>query len=358
MEDEVRQFFRTVGRGRLKKIWQRVKTGDWDDLEGEERRYAEAMADHRDEYFDGFEVADARLLDPETDTDAYLHVSMHVVIDGQLQQKEPIEAVQLYNALRRKKTDHHEAVHLLAAFFVPFLFDVLKTGREFDMDGYRRLLKKFKSRKAEKIWELLDREVYSQEADAGDALFDGIYRLRIELEDIHPPVWRRILIPADASFADLHVAVQGAMGWEDAHLHRFEVVDPNTDQKMLIGRPLEDDGWEDNVLPGWQYGIADFIDSERPECRYVYDYGDNWQHRVVLEAVVFADPEKTYPTCIGGERACPPEDVGGVSGYQHLLQILKDPDHERFGKVREMLGEDFDPERFDPKEVIFSAPEN
>ncbi|MGD8368952.1 MAG: DUF1841 family protein [Desulfobacterales bacterium] len=354
MEDEVRQFFRTIGRGRLKRIWQRVKAGDLADLQGEDRRYAAAMADHRDEYFDEFETGDARVFDPKTETDAYLHVSLHVILEGQLAQKEPVEAVQLYNALKRNNTAHHEAIHILAAVFVPFLFDVLKTGCEFDMEGYRRLLKKAKTRKPEKIWALLEREAYSEDAAAGGDPPEGLYRLRIELEDITPRIWRRILVPASASFADLHAAVQGAMGWADAHLHRFEVRDPNTGQKMFFGRPLEQDGWEDNVLPGWQYGIVDFIDPDRPDCRYVYDYGDNWRHRIVLEAVVAAEPEKTYPVCIGGERACPPEDAGGAAGYQDLLRILGDPDHERYEEIRKRVG-DYDPERFDPLEVTFSV---
>jgi hypothetical protein len=120
---------------------------------------------------------------------------------------------------------------------------------------------------------------------------------------------------------------------------------------------MEEDGWEDNVLPGRRYGIADFINPERPDCRYVYDYGDNWRHRVVLEAVVAPEPGRTYPVCLEGERACPPEDVGGAAGYEDLLGILKDPGHERFDEMRRRVG-DFDSEKFDPLKVIFPAPEN
>ncbi len=356
MEEELRQFFGTVGRGRLKKIWQQVKAGNDGGLEGEDRRYADAMEEHKDEYHDAFERAAERFLDPDVDTDAYLHVSFHVIIENQLREKSPIEAVQLYNALRKKKIPHHEAVHMLAAVFVPFLFDVLKTGCEFDREGYRRLLKKAKGRKPEKIWDMLDREVYDEDLDGG-AFSDGVYRLRIELEDIEPPIWRRILIPAGASFRDLHAAIQTAMGWEDAHLHRFEVLDPNTGQKVFIGRPLEDDGWEDNVLPGWQYGIADFISPETPQCRYVYDYGDNWTHRIRLEETFPVEPEKTYPVCLDGERACPPEDVGGPAGYEDLLRILQDPNHGRCKEIRERVG-DFDPEHFDPSEVVFTSPDS
>jgi len=358
MEEEVTEFFKTIGRGRLKRIWQRVKAGDVSGLEDEDRRYAALMEEHKADYFEAFEVADDRVFDPNAEVDAYLHVAVHRIIETQLDENDPIEAVQLYNALMGYGVSHHEATHLLAAVWIPFLFDGLQAGSEFDREGYRRLLKKAKSRTPDKIWDMLHQEAYPEDPAADEGRPDRVFRLRIELEDLSPPVWRRILIPASATFLDLHAAIQGAMGWEDAHLHRFEVIDPNTDQKMLIGRPLEDERWADNVVSGWQYGIADFIDQKRPECRYVYDYGDNWQHRVVLEAVVFAGPETAYPVCVEGERSCPPEDVGGVPGYQDLLQILKDPDHERFGEVREMLGEDFDPERFDPKEVIFSAPEN
>ncbi|MCF8078765.1 MAG: plasmid pRiA4b ORF-3 family protein [Desulfobacterales bacterium] len=356
MEQELREFFKTIGRGRLKKIWQQVKAGKVNDLESEDRRYADLMEEHKDEYFEAFEKADDRHLDPDADTDAYLHVSFHRMVEQQLDDSDPIEAVQLYNALRGKRVSHHDAVHLLAAVFIPFMFDVLKTGGEFDQEGYRRLLKKAKGRKPEKIWDMLDREVYDEDLDGG-AFPEGVYRLRIELEDIDPPVWRRILIPAGATFRDLHAAIQVAMGWEDAHLHRFEVRDPNTGQKTFIGRPLKDDGWEDNVRPGWQYGISDFIGPETPQCRYVYDYGDNWTHRIRLEETLPSEPEKTYPVCLEGERACPPEDVGGPAGYEDLLGILQDPRNERYEEILEMIG-DFDPEHFVPAEVVFTSPDS
>ena len=351
-----RQFFRTIGRGRLKNIWQQAKTGDVGNLEGEDRRYATVMLDHRDEYFDEFEAPDTRIVDPESETDAYLHVSLHVILEAQLDQKEPVEAVQLYNALKRKKTSHHDAIHILAAVFVPFLFDVLKTGGTFDMAGYRRLLKKAKTRKPEKVWELLDREAYREEDDLDEDTGGLAYRFRIELEDIQPPIWRRILIAAAASFADLHSAVQGAMGWEDDHLYRFEVRDPATGRMMFLGRPLEDDGWEDNVLPGWQHGIVDFITPDRPDCQYVYDYGDNWRHRVSVEEAVALEPDRSYPVCLDGARACPPEEIGGPSGYADLLRILQDPEDEGYEKICKRVGV-FDPERFDPGEVAFSPPD-
>ena len=356
MEQELREFFKTIGRGRLKKIWQQVKAGKANDLKGEDRRYADLMEEHKEEYFEAFDKADDRHLDPEADTDAYLHVCFHRMVEQQLDDGDPIEAVQLYNALRGEKVSRHDAVHLLAAVFIPFMFDVLKSGGDFDQEGYRRLLKKAKGRKPEKIWDMLDREVYDEDLDGG-AFSEGVYRLRIELEDIDPPVWRRILISVGATFRDLHAAIQAAMGWEDAHLHRFEVRDPNTGQNMFIGRPLEDDGWEDNVRPGWQYGIADFIRPETPQCRYVYDYGDNWTHRIRLEETLPVEPGKTYPVCLEGERACPPEDVGGVAGYEDLLGILQDPENDRYEEVMEMIG-DFDPEHFDPSEVVFTSPDS
>jgi hypothetical protein len=356
MEDEVRQFFRSVGRGRLKELWRRVKAGQVAELEGDDRHYAEVMTAHREAYFDEFEMDDASLLDPETDTDAYLHVALHVIIENQLSAKAPVEAAQLYNALARKKIDRHEAIHILAAVFVPFLFDVLKTGCEFDMAGYRRLLKKAKTRKPEKIWDLLDREAYGEQADFDGDAAGAAYRLRIELEDIDPPVWRSILVPAGASFLELHAAIQSAMGWQDRHLHRFEVRDPVSGEMRFIGRPLEDDAWEDNVLAGWQYGIADFIGPQQPECVYVYDYGDNWRHRVFVEAAVAVAPDRSCPACLDGARACPPEDVGGPPGYADFLRILQDPEDDRYAEIREWVG-DFDPERFDPGEVVFSAAE-
>lgn len=357
MEEELQQFFKMIDRGRLKKVWQQVKAGKVNDLEGEDRRYAELMEEHKDEYYEAFEMAEDRHLDPDADTDAYLHVCFHLMVEQQLEENDPIEAVQLYNALRRKKTSHHDAVHLLAAVYIPFLFDVLHAGGEFDQEGYRRLLKKAKGRKPEKIWDMLEQDVYDEDRSPGGATSERVFKMRIELEGIDPPIWRRILIPAGATFGDLHAAIQGAMGWEDTHLHRFEVRDPDTGAKMFIGRPLEDEGWQDNVQPGWQYGIADVIGPEAPQCRYVYDYGDNWVHRIVLEGELGVDPNLAYPVCLEGERACPPEDVGGVAGYEDLLRILQDPGNERHEEVREIIG-DFDPERFDPSDVVFTSTES
>ncbi len=357
MEEELRQFFKSIGRGRLKKIWRKVAAGDTGDLQGEDRRYAAQMAEHSKEYFEAFEAADTRHLDPDSETDAYLHVSLHVIVESQLESKDPAEAAALCQSLEDKGCSHHEAVHLLAAVFVPFLFDVLKTGSEFDREGYRRLLKKAGPLPPEEIWEMLEQEAYGEEDAAEESLSEKVYRLRIELEGAEPPIWRRILVPAAATFSDLHAAIQGAMGWKDRHLHRFEVRDPDTGRPRFFGRPLEDDRWQDNVSPGAGRKIAGFLHPQDPQCRYVYDYGDNWVHRVVLEEVLPMEPGGTYPVCLEGERACPPENVGGLAGYEDLLRVLGDPEDERHEEIRLRVG-GFDPDRFDPNEAVFASPES
>jgi tetratricopeptide (TPR) repeat protein len=183
-----------------------------------------------------------------------------------------------------------------------------------------------------------------------------VCQLRIELDHVAPPVWRRIQVPYSATFRELHLAIQNAMGWTDSHLHEFHVEPPFGRSPVRIGTPDPELGGG-AILPDWEVKLDAFLTPERPQVRYVYDFGDEWSHSLRLEHVAPADPEVTYPRCVGGERACPPEDVGGPPGYERLLAALRDADPD--DEARELLdwvGEDFDPERFDPRAVRFEHP--
>lgn len=185
---------------------------------------------------------------------------------------------------------------------------------------------------------------------------DTVLQLKITLEDVLPKIWRRVLIPADATFWDLHCAIQDAMGWDDTHLHGFYVANPETGLCDPIGIPNEDLAEEDDFLPAWDVPIGLYLRQKRDEASYLYDYGANWEHTVVLEKLLPRDPSATYPLCTEGARACPPEDCGGPSGYGSLVEILatpSDPEHE---EMKEWAGEDFDPEAFDPADVYFDDP--
>lgn len=184
--------------------------------------------------------------------------------------------------------------------------------------------------------------------------FERIYQFKITLKGIEPSIWRRIHVPETYSFWDLHVAVQDAMGWQDGHLHDFAVLNPHTRKKERIGIPDED--FELETLPGWELNISDYISIKNSTATYVYDYGGNWEHVIKFKKILPRDNETKYPRCIDGKRACPPEDCGGVYGYQEFLEAIMDPGHEEHEDMLSWAGEDFEPEVFDPHKVRFDDP--
>lgn len=185
--------------------------------------------------------------------------------------------------------------------------------------------------------------------------FNQVYQFKITLQGIKPPIWRRIQVPETYTFWDLHVAIQDAMGWLDYHLHEFEILNPSTDSMVNIGLP--DDDFGRRVLLGWNQKIADYFTMENPSADYMYDFGDGWEHRIQLEKILPREKNVTYPVCIKGKRACPPEDCGGVGGYEHFLEIIKNPEHDEYEEMLEWAGGAFDPEHFDPKEINFDDPD-
>ena len=150
------------------------------------------------------------------------------------------------------------------------------------------------------------------------------------------------------------------MGWYDCHLHEFEIIYPLIDFKVNIGIPNEEPIWEltwnKKVLPGWKQKISDYFSKENQSANYIYDFGDNWEHKITLEKILPREKNISYPICIKGERACPPEDCGGSYGYEDFLKIIGDPDDEQHEEMLEWIGGEFDSEHFDPKEVVFDDP--
>lgn len=184
-----------------------------------------------------------------------------------------------------------------------------------------------------------------------------IYQFKIVMHDIQPEIWRRIQVRSSYSFWDLHVAIQDAMGWEDYHLHEFIFNDPKTKQKLFIGIPDEDDWGDKVVLAGWDLKISDYFSLETPEAQYDYDFGDGWEHTIILEKILPAEPRQKYPKCLDGKRACPPEDCGGIYGYESLNLILQTPNHPEYKEKIRWLGGKFDPEKFNPEKVKFDNPD-
>ncbi len=185
--------------------------------------------------------------------------------------------------------------------------------------------------------------------------YKNVYQFKIILDDIKPPIWRRIQVPENYTFWDLHVAIQDAMGWTDSHLHQFRIASPKPSKTKYIGLPDEEDFGQE-TLKGWEEAISQWFGFDKNKImRYDYDFGDNWGHKIILEKIFPGDGGK-YPRCIDGARACPPEDCGGVGGYEDLLNIVKNPKHPEYKDMLEWLGGDFTVEEFDCKEVIFDSP--
>ncbi len=194
----------------------------------------------------------------------------------------------------------------------------------------------------------------------------GILQVRIGLRDVAPMIWRRLQIPDAYSFWDLHVAIQSAFGWNDSHLHEFSVQAPSTDRPPLrFGIPLPDDDLrrpEDRPLPGWKHRVSDHLAVGQPGVTYLYDFGDHWEHAVLLEDKLEPLPGERYPRCVAGERAGPPDDCGGPHGYVSLLEILADPQAEDHAEIKTWtssikgLRDAFDPEAFDEQQINFANP--
>ena len=170
-----------------------------------------------------------------------------------------------------------------------------------------------------------------------------IARLRITLDDVTPAVVRLIEVPLSIRLDDLHLVIQVVMGWENYHLYEFRLDD------MAWGI-LDPDGvfTDDDPLPAKKATLADLIAGGNTTAfQYAYDFGDGWEHTVVVEAIADADPGVVYPRLVTAEGQCPPEDVGGPWGYAEYLEAINDPQHERHDEMIEWRGPGFDPSAID-----------
>lgn len=184
-----------------------------------------------------------------------------------------------------------------------------------------------------------------------------VLQFLVEIKGISPHIWRRIQVPANYNFWDLHVAIQDALGWWDCHLHHFEIKGKGKRKMTRIGIPdFSGSGDLPEVFPGWEILATAHFNDFGIQAAYEYDYGDEWLHQVTLEGYLFRDPKVNYPVCIDGERACPPEDCCGINGYKNVLAVLADPEHEGYNEMRVWIGKDWDPEKFNPAEVNFDNP--
>ncbi|MBR9977419.1 MAG: DUF1186 domain-containing protein, partial [Bacteroidetes bacterium] len=195
---------------------------------------------------------------------------------------------------------------------------------------------------------------------------EQVLQFRVELQHIAPPVWRRIQVPSWYSLWDLHVAIQDAMGWLDSHLHTFRFAGEEW-ENVEFGIPAEDDMYEEEmnltVEPGWLHAADALFRETGDSAQYEYDFGDSWLHEVVFEGNVPAEKDASYPRCVDGARACPPEDCGGPAGYDRILVALASPEDEEARELVSWLASGvtryppFEPERFDIAELRFDDPD-
>ena len=172
-----------------------------------------------------------------------------------------------------------------------------------------------------------------------------VFQLKITLVGFKPLIWRRIQVE-NCTLDKLHEHIQTAMGWTNSHLHHFHL------GKQLYGDPdLMQENFEEL---GYKASTATKLSEIVPKSGkrfsfcYEYDFGDSWEHEIVVEKIVDPAPGERYPACVEGQRACPPEDCGGVWGYADLLEAIGNPQHESHDELQEWLGGSFDPEAFDP----------
>ncbi len=162
--------------------------------------------------------------------------------------------------------------------------------------------------------------------------------LRIELEGIEPLIWRRAAVRTSMNLRAVHRVIQAAMGWLDCHLWEFEA----NERKYSLLIPDEPD-WNERVEDATRTTLSALLNNGVRTFGYVYDMGDYWEHRIIVERLKAVEPGAVYPQFLGGERRCPPEDCGGVPGYYEFLDNLASKQHEKRKAVLDWYGGSYDP---------------
>jgi hypothetical protein len=165
-----------------------------------------------------------------------------------------------------------------------------------------------------------------------------VYTLRITLRSVEPEVWRRIVVRSETPLATFARILERAMGWEGYHLHMLDV------GGILFGEPDED---ADYVINERGITVRHVLPRVGSALRWDYDFGDGWEHDVVVEGIEAPKPKGRYPICLDGARACPPEDCGGVTGYERLRAALADSHDSEHDEYVTWAPEGFDPDVFD-----------
>jgi hypothetical protein len=168
-----------------------------------------------------------------------------------------------------------------------------------------------------------------------------LYHLRIALREIKPEIWRTFVIDGETPFSELHEIIQIVMGWENEHLYKFDF-----ENQAIVDRSEEENFVQKKAFDSNVITLNKLNLQKGQKFYYTYDFGDNWEHEIIVEDVEKTTPI-SYPICIAGEHSCPPENCGGTAGYLDLLKALKRPQSKAYKDYRSWLGGDFDPEDFD-----------
>jgi len=265
-----------------------------------------------------------------------LHISMHEIVANQLWNDDPPGAWAAAKRALEAGHERHDVLHALADVATRHVWFALHEGRPHDPVAYDRDLAAIEPEPVSR------RERREARRSGGGARprtgSPDVLRLTVTLRSVDPPVWRRVDVPGSLTLADLHDVLQVAMGWEDCHPHRFVA------GKREYGPPDPDDPSGGRTAD--EAGVLLRAVLRRPgnALVYEYDFGDGWEHDVVLDEVRSGTGGAV---CVDGERACPPEDCGGAWGYAQLCAAVADPSHPDAADLREWVGPDFDPERFD-----------
>jgi Plasmid pRiA4b ORF-3-like protein/Domain of unknown function (DUF1841) len=296
----------------------RLNPGDPDErrllIEGDHPEYHGALTDPA---FDGeIEGVNPRL-----------HIAIHEVVANQLWENDPAEAWRAAKRLRDAGDDRHDILHQLGGVVTDHLHGALTNRQAVDLVAYRQALDALRPPSSR-------RRAKSAVAPVGDA----VYQVKVTLHGAKPPIWRRLRLPASTTLAQFHQVIQVAFGWEDAHLHAFEV------GGRRYSRP-DFELW-DEAADEDKARLRDLAARPGSRLRYTYDFGDSWEHDVLVEDILAPDGV-AHAACLAGRRAGPPEDCGGVWGYAELCEILADPNHPDYSERVDWLGHPHDPAAFD-----------
>lgn len=181
-----------------------------------------------------------------------------------------------------------------------------------------------------------------------------IVRLKIALDDIKPVIWRRIEVPLTTNLQALHEVIQAVMLFENYHLFDFVTGTRGAETRYIIPDPNDDFADDDfgDTMDASKTELGTLIEVGIKRLIYTYDFGDNWQHTILTEAVAAADPTTTYPRFIEGANRAPPEDVGGIPGFENFLNVMAKPKHPEHADIKQWYGRTFDPKDIAEAEIV------